>query len=468
MAEPLTAGSPEWWLRRLHKQLVDRRGAVQATSNYYDGAHDLKFMSQRFRKAFNGQLDAFADNWCRIVADSPEERLNIDGFRVSDEAEADKDAWRIWQANDMDGQSQLAHLASIINGAAYVVVWVGDDEATPEMCVASAMDAVVESHPCKHRHRRAGLRVFMDTDGHDRAELWLPDGLYRFRTANARQDDAWVDTANIQWRPDDQDGDAVQPNPLGVVPILELPNRPSIRHSRHGLFSQSELCEVIPLQDAANKLFADLLVASEKQALPARYATGLEVPRDPTTNQPVEPEVDTAKLLINESADGQFGTFQAADLRNFTIAIDLIVQHIASISKTPPHYLNASADRLSGESIKAAETGLVAKVRRKQRFFGETWEEAMRLAGQLAGVPALAGAVSAEVVWADAESRTEAQHVDAVMKQKDLGVPEEVLWEKLGYSPQEIARIKAIKAEADLFGPMPDGLVEPAVPPANA
>jgi hypothetical protein len=166
--------------------------------------------------------------------------------------------------------------------------------------------------------------------------------------------------------------------------------------------------------------------------------------------------------------EGSFGVFPAADLRNFTQGIDLLVQHVASISRTPPHYLNASADRLSGESIKAAETGLVAKTRNKMRFFGEGEEQALRLAGKIAGIDHLAEAESMEVIWADPESRTEAQHVDAILKQKDLGVPEEILWEKLGYSPQEIARIKAIKAEEDLFAPVPPDLTEPAVPPAGA
>ena len=85
----------------------------------------------------------------------------------------------------------------------------------------------------------------------------------------------------------------------------------------------------------------------------------------------------------------------------------------------------------------------------------------MRLAGRLAGNDRLAAAESMEVIWSDPESRTESQHVDAILKQKDLGVPEEILWEKLGYSPQEIARIKAIKAEEDLFAPVPPDLTEP-------
>lgn len=456
-------GSPEWWLRRLHKALIERRPALQTATDYYEGLHNLAFESKRFRKAFGAQLDAFADNWCEVVVDASEERLNVEGFRVGDNPEGDRDAWRIWQANDMDGQSQLAHTDALVGGIAYVIPWVSDDPATPEICVANAHDAIVECHPKMHRRRRAGLRVYRDEWGHDNAELFLPDAVYSYRSAQPRDDLMVVDAANVGWVSVGE-----QPNPLGVVPVIPLPNRPRTRHSRQGIVAQSEIRAIMPLQDAVNKLVADMLVASEKQALPARWATGLEVPVDPVTNRPIKPEVDTAELMVSEAPDTSFGVFQAADLRNFTLAIDLMVQHIASISRTPPHYLNASADRLSGESIKAAETGLVAKVRRKMRFFGEGWEEAMRLAGSLAGLDQLAAAQGAEVIWADPESRTESQHVDSVLKQKDLGVPEEILWEQLGYSPQEIARIKAIKAEEELFAPVPDALTEPAVPPAGA
>ncbi len=457
-------GSPEWWLRRLHADLIDRRGAIQVATDYYDGLHNLSFQSQRFREAFGGMFRAFADNWCEVVIDASEERLNVEGFRVGDTPEGDEDAWRIWQANDMDGQSQLAHTDALVCGVSYVIPWFGDTDGEPEITVANAHDAIVECHPKMHRQRKAGLRVYRDEWGFDHAELFLPDAVHLFKSATARDDSAgMVDPKSITW----QAGETM-PNPLGVVPVIPLQNRPRTRSSRNGVIAQSEIKSIIPLQDAVNKLIADLIVGSDKQALPARWATGLELDTDPVTNKPIKPQVDTAGLLVSEAPDAAFGTFQAADLRNFVVAIDMLIQHVASISRTPPHYLNASADRLSGESIKAAETGLVAKVRRKMRFFGESWEETMRLAGQIAGVDKLAGADGAEIVWADPESRTEAQHVDSVLKQKDLGVPEEILWEKLGYSPQEIARIKAIKAAEDLFAPVPAELTEPAVPPAGA
>ena len=459
-------GSPEWWLRRLHRRLVDRQPSVEALVDYYEGKHRLAFESRRFREAFGGLFHAFADNWCGVVVDSVEERLNPQGLRIADEPSSDADAWRIWQENDLDAGSQLVHSDALVGGESYARVWLSDDPLTPEITPLNACEAVVEFDPKHPRVRRAGLRVWRDDWGHDHAELFLPDRYFLWVTAKPRQD-GMTDAENLLWEPDtasaagglDADGGVV--NPLGDVPIVPFCNRPRTR-SRRGIVVQSEISDIIPLQDAVNKLVADMLVASEKAAMPARWATGLEVPVDPETNQPIKPKVDTAELLINTDAGGSFGVFQAADLRNFVQAVELVIQHIASISKTPPHYLNASADRLSGESIKAAETGLVSKVRRRQTYFGNSWETVMRLAGNLAELDRLASAKQSEILWADPESRTEAEHTDAVLKLQALGLPNELLWEKVGLSPQEIARAKAMKAEQDLFGSVFDDSPDPA------
>ncbi len=66
-------------------------------------------------------------------------------------------------------------------------------------------------------------------------------------------------------------------------------------------------------------------------------------------------------------------------IKSFVTGVEMLVQHIASQTKTPPHYFYLSGQFPSGESIKSAETGLVAKVLRKQRYFGEGWEEVVRL-----------------------------------------------------------------------------------------
>jgi len=156
------------------------------------------------------------------------------------------------------------------------------------------------------------------------------------------------------------------------------------------------------------------------------------------------------------------------------LLIEVLIQHIAAQTRTPPHYLlGQSGNFPSGESLKATETGLVAKVKRKQVSFGETWEEAMRIAFAFRGDDMRAGAFDAECVWHDPESRSEGELVDALLKMKELSVPLEALWERWGVSPQEIKRWSKLidlpdreQAPTDV----PEGEPTPGddVPPMNA
>lgn len=463
MDESLVPGSPLWWTRRLYAEIVGRRPHLDRLRSYYDGDHPLGFASTKFRETFGGLFNAFADNWCELIVEAVEERLTVVGFRIDPEQQATDDAaWRIWQDNELDAQSKLAHSEALISGTAYATVWLNDDGG-PEVTVSSPAECTVACSPKIHRHRRAALRVYRDDWGFEHAELFLPDDVYLLRSPTARDGDDVLQPEQAMWVADEIDGavDGRMPNPLGVVPVVELPNKPRLRQNvRLGVAARSELTAIIPLQDAVNKLIADLLVTSEDAALPMRYGTGIEVQIDPMTKQLIPPAWTRpgAKNAVIEDPQAKFGSLPAADLSGFVESIGMIVQHVASISRTPPHYLNASADRLSGESIKAAETGLVAKVRGKMLHFGEGWEEVMRLAGRLAGDESLAKASKAETIWGDPETRTEAEHMDAILKQKAFGVPDEILQEKAGYSPVEIARIRRLKAqEALLAAQAPQG-----------
>jgi hypothetical protein len=218
-----------------------------------------------------------------------------------------------------------------------------------------------------------------------------------------------------------------------------------------------------------------MLVSAEYTAFPQRWVTGLEIPVDPDTGRPVQPfKLAYDRMLMARDKEVRFGQLDAADLAPYITAIEACVQHIASTTRTPPHYLLGQAGSFpSGESLKATETGLVAKVRRRQGDFGESWEEAISIAFRAAGDPKRADREDKEAVWRDPEVRTEAEHVDALLKLKALGVPVEQLWEDAGYSPQLIAKWrdaaeKAGRSPADpspSVAPNPDDPPVPAPPP---
>jgi hypothetical protein len=112
---------------------------------------------------------------------------------------------------------------------------------------------------------------------------------------------------------------------------------------------------------------------------------------------------------------------------------------MAAISRTPPHYLLGAMVNISGDALKAAESGLSSKAASRTRQFGEAWERVIRLAFAVLDDPR-AKERSSEVIWHDVETRTEGERVDALTKMASLGVPRAALWERWGATPQEISR----------------------------
>lgn len=451
----------KWWLRELTKRLAKRAPLLRKADDFYDGRHRMVFASQKFRQAFGGLFSRFADNWCGVVVDAVEERLHVEGFRFGDKPEADDDAWAMWQRNSLDADSGLLHTDMLTTGYGYGLVW-ADEDGQPLITIESPHECIVAHEPGSRRKRRAGLKMWRDDAGFLFACLYTPDELYKFRSAS-KNSELTMDAENIgvEWKPYHPREDDTWPlgHELGV-PLVPIYNRP--RTSKPGQ-GKSELDGVIEVQQAVDKLCVDLLVASEFGSFRQRYASGYEADEDDDGNE-INPfknipgGVWTVGPPEGSNTAVQFGEFGETNLGNIVKAIEMFVQHLASQSRTPPHYLNASADRLSGESIKAAETGLVAKTRKQQRPTGEGWEEIERIGFKVKGDPR-AERWDAETIWSDPEYRTESEHVDALVKLKDLGVPNEQLQEDAGYSPQQRARFKAMALQDQL-----EQLLAPAPP----
>lgn len=439
---------PEVILKRLLAKQEHRVGTLRTLESYYEGDHPLAFASLAFRKAFGNLFGPFADNWCQTVVTATEERLKVDGFRFGPGDDTDSRAWEIWQANQLDSESKLAHTEALVCGESYALVWPTPDG--PRVTVEHPLQVIASHDPANRRRTTAAAKVYQDDDGVWVAYLYTPDFVYRFRAEG--QIHSGIPG---KWVPEDREGTedpAVQPNPLGpVVPVVRIPNRPRMIAP-----PRSEIASVIPLQDAINKLCADMMVTSERTSDSQRYVLGWEGAVDPETNQPKNMPFNPRDPLwvIGDPEDGgqvRVGQFQAGDITGFIKAIEMFVQHIASQTRTPPHYLAPGADRLSGESIKSSESGLVSKVRDKQVVLGEAWEQVMRLCLRLDGASDRASYVGAETVWADPEIRSEAQAADAALKRKELGVPERQLWEDLRYSPTQIERFEVERLSQEFF-----------------
>lgn len=441
----LIVNSPEYWLDVLDKKLHERRPSLQNFGAYYDGDQPLLFATQKFREAFGRQFTPWADNWCGLVVDAVAERLQVEGFRLPDTTEANSQLWDIWQRNQLDADSELAHTEALIYGDSYALV--APENGTARITVESPLQVICAREKGDRRRRAAALKVWVEEDEYAYATLYLPQAVFKYRTRNKVVSGAGdVGTPGAaRWdKREIRDEDWPLVNPFGVVPVIPFVNNPSML----GWGGRPEHATVMPVQDAVNKLLADMIVASEFGAFRQRWATGVEDETDADTNQKIDSYVaNIARLWKTPNEDAAFGDFAQTDLENFVKAVELLVQHIASQTRTPPHYFYLSGSFPSGESIKAAETGLVKKALRKQLPWSESWEEVMRLAYIAEGKRLTKKFDGLQVIWGDPESRTESEHVDAVVKLKALNVPDEVLWEKAGFSQQEIARMREMVAD---------------------
>lgn len=454
----MTAEMALQWLHRLEPKLEARKLRIAEFNRYYDGEHPMAYASEKFRTLFGGEhFDGFSDNWCGVVADAPEERLSVTGFRFGDDPKADDDANRIWQSNQMDAQSQLAHVEAIVSEEAAVTVW-ADRDGQPDMAIESPEQMIVQTDSNRTRKRVAAVKIWVDEwTGTRHATVYLEDGIYKFQKVEQRQSSglqvirAFSSGPKEEWVPREVAGE-VWPvkNPLGVVPVVPLPNRPRLLKP-----SVSEIKVVIPLQNAVNKLVVDMLVASEMGAMPARWVAGWELPEDPETKQPIPPKITDYlnRFFVMSDPSAKAGGFPQVALETFVQAIEMLVQHIAAQTRTPRHYLIQHGQAPSGDSIKGSETGLVRKVKKKQFHLGEGWEESVRLAFLVLGDPR-ANAVNAETIWRDAETRSASEHVDGVMKKATIGVPPQQLFEDLDYTPEQIRRFPKMWAEWQLMQAM--------------
>lgn len=448
-------GSPAWWLSRLVKKLQDRRPGLDKLDAYYEGNQQIRFAMERWRKAFQKQFRQFSENVCPLVVDSVEERIDVIGFQVA--GKFDAESWAIWQRNRMDAESQIAHLESLLLASCYALVWNTDTDATTaQITMESPHDVIVEHVSGSRWERAAALKVWKDdATGKMFATLYLPEELHKFSSSRPVDESTRADQIR-DWTAREIAGEeSVLPNKLGVVPVVPLYNRPRLRKP-----PRSEIADVLGSQDAINKLTMDLLVASEFAAFRQRYLIGVSEPTDPDTNQ-VIPDYWRQALeafLIVPNPDAKVGTIDATDLNNYVVAIEHELQQVATRTKTPPHYFFLRGSFPSGESIVAAEAGLVSKALRRERHWADSWEEVIQLVRTIEGLETPDAPVDA--MWRDPESRTEAQHIDAIGKKRQmLDVPREQTWEDAGYTPTQIDTMRKMRA-AELAA-------EPPVPPGD-
>ena len=470
--------SPLWWVARLYKQLNERNEALKVFDDYYNGDFPLPWLAPQAAEEFRRIMQMSRANYCGLIVDSMVERMAIEGFRIETAKEqrdreeaaskppktppgaafydpnmiagvtksqqfvgtsigkADRETWRIWQANKMDMYFDMCLLEAAINGMAYIMIAPNDDDPkTPKMWIEHPTQCIVEFEPGSQRQKvAAGLKVWSDDIRRTIcATLYLPGVIHKFEVDKPKNGLPMADRPN--WRPRLKDDEAWPAKTgLDYVPIWEIGNNPRLLTG-----GRSELIDVLDTQDRIVKTIADRLVTQDYGAFPQRWARAW--PEYDDKGRPT-PKIDVGRdrMITTDSVDAMFGQFDAADLKGYMLGKKEDVHDMAARTRTPAQYLLGEFSNVNGETLKASESGLVAKCRQRMRGVDDIVEVVIIKLRELAGLSEAKENVTVEVVWRNPEFKTEGEQVDALQKMSTLGVPEQALWERWGASPPEIAR----------------------------
>lgn len=445
--------------RKLDRQ-IDHIRRYEA---YFDGHPSQRALRGEQRDIFQLLLPLSHTNWSELVVNSVAERLQVSEFRFR---QASEDAWAIWQESNMDSQSEMQQTDALVSGFTFVSVWPEEENQTGVQ--------IVPEHPSQITlvyQRRAGRRRVVAA-----YKRMVEDRQLVEQVVTADQIVTWMHDCSMDTDgtvtptgPLGGDPDEVEGNPAGRVNVIEL--RPAPRTIG---WPRSELHSVIPIVDRIGLQIYNRLVAEDFGAFRQVTATGVKLEREGTgayrpqdnplagrgdfvegrdvpspsrspAKQPPPFNVGADRLLASTNKDARFGVLPADDLAGYLNAVEQDVQHMAAITQTPPHYLLGNMINISADGIRAAETGLVSKVRKRAGHLGQGWEDVMRLALSIAEREG-ADDVAAETVWRNFETRSEGELVDALVKMRSLRVPLEMLWSRWGMSPQEIDRAKELLA----------------------
>lgn len=464
--ELLTA---EKYRDRIYDRLAARRPQISDDESYYKGEQPLAFATDEWRKANAARYSGFSDNWCGTVVNAEAERLDPIGVSGIGRKAAEK-LWDELRRNEFDAQFSQGTVTALTTSRSFVMVWADSDER-PIVTVEHPSHVEIEYDWENPRLRVAALKTWVD-ESHEFATLYTADYVFKWQRPrpdpkNDRESQALQSRSDAGtgggWLPrhGTRDDDDVWPisNPLGLVPVVEISNRPTLSGD-----PVSEIRGVKPMQDAINLLWAYLFLAADYASMPARVALGTAPPKIPILDntgkvigdRPVEmKDLAEKRLLYLSGENAKIDSWPAAALNVFTDTIEIGVGHIAAQTRTPPHYLvaNKGLSNLSGDALTAAEIGLVQKANEFITFTNPAIREILRLVALVKNEAGLARkAQLATIVWKDREIRSQSQLADALVKKRQIGYPFEFLLEQEGHSPSTISRVLEMR-EAELNDP---------------
>lgn len=426
-------------------QAVTQAEAIQ----YYDGNHPLVFSTEKVRKIFPEVGRAtFAENWTAIVCNAVIDRMGLSGFTVADNDAATDKANSFFDRLNWGALAEEVHQQVVVTGEAFVITDMDGD--TPEAYCQPSPNCYAVYDPAHPRKLIAVMKRFMDAT--------TDPAVWRLYIYTATDTGGCVITKMHAPKDSGQKPESYMLDADGVV---ELDTFPVFHFRADRRQTRPDFADVIPLQDAVNKLFADLMVTSEGCAFPFR---ALISPSD--VNIPALKPGDF--LAIPGSAGDEQPTsiiqLAQANLSIYTEAKRDLAHAMASISRTPRHYFQSQGGDPSGEALQAMEAPLIKKVNRYMARVEGTWRD---LCAHMLALDGMAGIApeSVTVNWDDPRTIQPLSQAQTREINVRAGIPIVTQLRDEGWRDAELDQMKQDSMEA---GGLPAETLSPLTEPQFA
>lgn len=407
------------------KKISQQRLSIEQYYAYYNGSHRLNFASSKFRNKFGARLQSLNDNLCKPVVNAPVARLEVINF--SDEkSEIDDKAWQIWKQNKMPLLAKSVHREAFRVGFSFVIVWQNLQTKKAKIDVQNSNNIAM------WKNEETGSTSMA-------CKLWTQDELYYLTLYYPDRIEKYVTQRKHKNFPSKAEYfiEREQPseNPFGVVPVFKFSATEDV----------SFIKDVIPLNDALNKTFCDLMVGAEYNSIRQRFTTGIQYEKDEETGKPIIPFEHEDQVWSSENETAKFGEFTDTNLEQFLKSADSMRQEIARLTGIPAHYFNIQGgDFPSGQALRTAEARFISLIEESQLSFGESWALVMDLCLRIENESADS---QIEVQWRDASPVSESEKLANGLLKQQLGVSTEIVLSELGYTETQIA--ESIEKQAE-------------------
>lgn len=398
--------------------------------------------------------------WLALVVSSLSQCLYVDGYRSRlDAQEADAETepsgpWKTWHANDMDRRQVAIHRSALAYGYCFVSVLPGTDNEGKRSVMRGVSPRkvfAVWEDPAEDEYPAYALRV--DSQGADKG--WL---LRVYDDVNALV--FTLDSATS--KPEFRD---IEKHDAGVCPFVRYANMLDLDGRCDG-----EVEPFIPAAGRINKTTYDRLLTQHFNSWKIRTVSGMAQPDTEEAANRKKMQLRQDDILVAEDPDTKFGVLDETPLDGFVNAWRSDIEALAAVTQTPTHALTGQLVNLSAEALAAARAGLTQKVAERQKSFGGSHVQALRLAAHLEGDNAHAEDRLSRVTWQDMEIRSMSQAVDALGKAATmLQIPLPALWQRVpGVEKSDVDEWQRMAGELDPLDRLTAELARQAREPAPA